>query len=516
MKHLHTLIHLKPAQIMALIRTRVLGGGGAVRVAPFRFVPAVVRAPFMSTRRLWEPDGAGWAFSFLNKKHGFSGWNMAEEPLWRFNLHYFDYLLQEGMDRDTGLSLMRSWGDAYRAGILPRDALHPYVASLRLMNWLKFMTLHRTDDPALQEVVAADIVRVWQGLEIDLQANHLFADLCALRIGCRFFDSPQFKGIAERAESLFTEQFAAQFGDDDGHYERSPMYHAQIVEWLLDMVNFSLPVTRLEGKLRWLALMSVGERAAQMNDTAANDMRPVSALFSYARTLGIESDRRVEAGIRLLAAGNFARVSRGAFDLIMDGGGMVPYQPGHMHAGALSFELFHEGRPVLVDPGCGTYLAGELRRYQRSTAAHSTVSVDGADQQELWGAFRVARRGIFSPLTVDAETFIGTIRGYTGYTHERRVTVEERSVSVVDTVWCPGKHRAEVRYHCASGTKVALSNQAATLNGEVTIMMEGGTMTLREEPFSEGFNQTGVHPVLWCAFDFIDYIEIHSEIATIR
>ncbi|MBW2363458.1 MAG: heparinase II/III-family protein [Deltaproteobacteria bacterium] len=39
------------------------------------------------------------------------------------------------------------------------------------------------------------------------------------------------------------------------------------------------------------------------------------------------------------------------------------------------------------------YESGEKRRRCRSTAAHNTLEIEGEDQCEFWGAFRVARRG---------------------------------------------------------------------------------------------------------------------------
>ncbi|MFM7143642.1 MAG: heparinase II/III family protein, partial [Alphaproteobacteria bacterium] len=67
--------------------------------------------------------------------------------------------------------------------------------------------------------------------------------------------------------------------------------------------------------------------------------------------------------------------------------------PGHAHGDIFSFELSLGGRRVIVDSGTYDYVASEMRAYCRSTAAHNTVTVDGADQAEFWAAFRVGRRG---------------------------------------------------------------------------------------------------------------------------
>ncbi|RKG93369.1 alginate lyase family protein [Corallococcus terminator] len=57
---------------------------------------------------------------------------------------------------------------------------------------------------------------------------------------------------------------------------------------------------------------------------------------------------------------------------------------GHSHNDKLSFELHVHGRPVIVDPGTGSYTRDPaLRNAMRSTAAHNTLQVDGAEQAPL-------------------------------------------------------------------------------------------------------------------------------------
>jgi hypothetical protein len=58
----------------------------------------------------------------------------------------------------------------------------------------------------------------------------------------------------------------------------------------------------------------------------------------------------------------------------------------------LSYELSLHGQRVVVDTGVSTYEPGAERSYERSTAAHNTVRVDGQEQAEIWATFRVGRR----------------------------------------------------------------------------------------------------------------------------
>ncbi|HYW31487.1 MAG TPA: alginate lyase family protein [Gemmatimonas sp.] len=59
---------------------------------------------------------------------------------------------------------------------------------------------------------------------------------------------------------------------------------------------------------------------------------------------------------------------------------------GHPHADALSVDLSINGRPVVVDPGTGSYV-GALRAQLRSTAAHATLEYDGRSTSVPNGAF---------------------------------------------------------------------------------------------------------------------------------
>jgi uncharacterized heparinase superfamily protein len=94
----------------------------------------------------------------------------------------------------------------------------------------------------------------------------------------------------------------------------------------------------------------------------------------------------------LAQAGYYGARARGHY-VVCDAAPIGPdYNPGHAHADLLSFELSLAGQRVLVDAGVHGYDADPLRAWCRSTRAHNTVEIDGHDQCELWGTFRVGRR----------------------------------------------------------------------------------------------------------------------------
>ena len=58
---------------------------------------------------------------------------------------------------------------------------------------------------------------------------------------------------------------------------------------------------------------------------------------------------------------------------------------GHCHNDRLSFTLTHKEQPILVDPGTGVYTSNpEIRNRYRSTAMHSTVMVNGEEQNRFF------------------------------------------------------------------------------------------------------------------------------------
>ena len=76
--------------------------------------------------------------------------------------------------------------------------------------------------------------------------------------------------------------------------------------------------------------------------------------------------------------------------LNFDVGKLAPdHLPPHAHADTLAVVAWFDGRPVLVDTGAYTYTGPERDAF-RGTAGHNTLELDGVDQCEFWGDFRLA------------------------------------------------------------------------------------------------------------------------------
>jgi uncharacterized heparinase superfamily protein len=163
----------------------------------------------------------------------------------------------------------------------------------------------------------------------------------------------------------------------------------------------------------------------------------------------------------------------------------VDYQPGHAHCDLLSYELSFEGRRIVVDTGVFGYEIGIRRTRARSTAGHNTVMVDGTEQSEIWGIFRVGRRA--RPLetrfyrTPQGVALEGTHDGYRhlhGHVLHRRVAQYEirGRLTVTDSLAGNGIHIMDNFIHLAPGLaarlhdlRIAVSDEAGRLVARIDV-----------------------------------------------
>lgn len=138
----------------------------------------------------------------------------------------------------------------------------------------------------------------------------------------------------------------------------------------------------------------------------------------------------------------------------------------HKHNDQLGFEIHLRGVALVVDPGSYVYTPDPAARNRfRGTAAHSTVRVDGEEQNELrpdW-LFRLFQSGELPVLALESSEGATTIRGtHTGYgrladpvVHERsfRFEISRRRLLVRDHLSGRGRHEFEWCLQLAPGVE---------------------------------------------------------------
>ena len=393
----HTLRHLRGVQVWYQLRHRVQRAAWSLIQAPP--MKRIADFPFFIPKPVCLK---GETFTFLNISSPFTSWDdTSHGMLWTYNQNYMDWLCQEKVDFKTGAT----WIDRFIDDLAGNSkGLDPYPIALRGINWIKFIAKHRDEIEAerlarWQDSLYSQYVFLTKELEFHLLGNHLLEDAYSLFIAAIFFDNARFY---RRASSLLRRELKEQVMTDGAHYEQSPMYHCILLDRLLDCYNISTHNHRFAGQEDMDAFMK--ETAERMlghmesivykngdipllNDAAEGIAPTTTQIRDYAQRLGLKWEP-----VNLNACG-YRKWSVEGIELVLDVGNIsATYQPGHSHADTFNYELRLDGNPFIVDTGISTYDKTQRRQYERSTAAHNTVSVDGFDSSEVWGGFRMGKQ----------------------------------------------------------------------------------------------------------------------------
>lgn len=306
------------------------------------------------------------------------------------------------------------------------DSWNSWAISIRSLAW---MHACRTGQVSDRELVLRSLTQqlefLLSNLELDIRGNHLLKNARTLLFAGRFFAGRLGQRCHRVGRQLLEECLAEQF-PDGLHFENSPAYHCEATADLIDcQACLDEPHPRLEALIA-LARRAVAElthpdgQLSLLNDGGFSWLRPVA---SEAR----DHFHYPQAGYAGLRGPDFL--------LLYDFGQLAPDAlPAHSHADIFSFELSVQGQRVFVDHGCFQYHPGRWRRYARSTPIHNTVSLDGGDQGDLSGAFRLGRRGRTRVLRCRVEPdLLEVLAEHTGFAHLPGAPVHRRHLRATRT-----------------------------------------------------------------------------------
>ncbi len=509
----NTLRYLKPVQVFARLWNKIPRGSVSDRrlEGSYETLPKIA---FLEYYRSWDGKDT---FTFLNERRRISAasdWNNSSwKKLWLYNLHYFDCLRQEEdgtADARAALGLMRRWISENPVG--RGNGWEPYPISLRVVNWIKFLIKLRASGhlPSLVDLteietsLAIQVRWLRKRLEYHLLANHLLANAKALVFAGWYFGGKEdgvgcggeASGWLRKGMDIYRRELPEQVLDDGVHFELSAMYHAIILEDILDCYNITGSDLFRDYVSRMLAglelLTGPDGQLAMFNDTAEGIAQPPDVLREYALSLGIASSAgdaipsdKVESGkLKVESDGSkaalpinpstiqpfnlatsqrvsgYVKLKAGAWTLLAKCGDIGPdYQPGHSHADSLSFELWKGERKVVSDTGTDRYVVDEERKRQRGTAAHNTVVIDGKDSSEVWAGHRVARRARSRIVSLSENKLVAECRDCNGNVIRRSFLLTPDGLSGTDEVQSFGTgvkeadHVVDIRFHFNSATE---------------------------------------------------------------
>lgn len=321
----------------------------------------------------------------------------------------------------------------------------------------------------------------------DVNGNHFTADAAGLAFAGLLFEDRDW---ADDAWRLLLDELPRQVTPDGVDFEASAAYHRLVGElfllpalyreqlglsvpgWYRDrleaMGRFTLAITGPDG-LTPLWGDSDDARALPLDGRAPRDHRGFTELLD------------VEAANWSFPQGGVYVLGAGEDHVFVDCGPVgLAGRGGHGHNDCLSFEAVLAGRRVITDSGSYVYTPDPAARNAfRSTAAHNTPRVDGAEQNRippsLWLLEDDAEP---EALLVEQLRFRGTHTGYLRLADPVRPlrTIEldpvRHSLLVLDEFEAAEPHAIEIPYHVGPGIVVD-----APADGEVAL----DTFTLRWE-----------------------------------
>lgn len=423
--------------------------------------------------------------------------------IWELNRHQHLVLLAQAfrLNPDPAYlaeieSQLRHWvrENPFQRGINWASALE---VAFRALSWIWIYHLvgsHFT--PEFRRWLLSHLYQHGCHLELNLSVyfspnTHLLGEAIALHAIGRLFPSmPRAILWEDLGGNLVLAQMEAQVRADGSHFEQSTYYHLYALDFFLFhlLLNPDVPASyraKLERMAVYLAALvdDAGRLALFGDDDGGRFFHPYGVRQFFAKatlaTCAVLFDRpdwllspddlyeqaawylgsrafrssthppKAADSLQTFPDAGVVAMRHNGIHLVMKAGGFGFGSAGHSHADALSLIVSRGSHEILIDPGTYTYISDpEWRDRFRSTAAHNTIRIDGADQANPDGPFRWREH----PQVEMFDTFTGICR-YRGFTHCRRLAwLDSSTLLITDRVeGPPGDHVIEQFWQCGPG-----------------------------------------------------------------
>ncbi|MER6369476.1 alginate lyase family protein [Streptomyces mirabilis] len=459
--------------------------------------------------------------------------------------------------RDGGLELLRSWAEANPVGSGPNWA-NAMEAGIRAANLVWSAEIF--GDPEFT-ALAGGILRdhgwfILANLEYTprLTSNHYLADLVGLvHAGGALRHNHAGRLWLRLGSRQLQREVLKQFHADGSNFEASTGYHRLSTELalmgLLAMRRLGIPV-RPEVRERLLSAVEVlsaltkpdGLIPALGDDDSGlvvglqsgRNPRDPSPILAAAAAISIPGPckeatgpemaqwcgaRADHTGARAAAtsfpAAGWYVLTAGPYWCLTECGGVGQRgNGGHGHNDTLSFVLCVDGREMVTDPGTGVYTPDpDLRNLLRATRSHSTVEVDGEEQNRFDPSLLFTMRNDDGALVADhhedgsgRQAVEAVHHGYRRLgdpvVHRRRFVLDRQGLTVSDSIDCRARHTLVVSLPLAPGVRAEPRDGGTLLCADdkrVSLSQIAGpelSFSVEEMPWSPAYGRVDTTHVL--------------------
>lgn len=322
---------------------------------------------------------------------------------WCRELHGFGWLRhlrasELKVSRSNARSLVRDWiRQGNRTHPLARD---PVIIARRIIAWL-------SQSPLILDGCDAAFYRRFMR-SLTAQVRHLrriATDVppgpprmtIKIALAAAAVALPDQEKFMKQAAKWLEDELAYQILPDGGHLSRSP---GAILDLLADLLPLRQAysarglqppqgvLTAIDRMMPMVRFFRHSDGAlARFNGTSDTPVDLIATILAYDDARGAPVSTAPHSGFQRLAAGEAT--------VIVDTGVPPPIElSGEAHAGCLSFELSSGRQRLIVNCGAAGVPGSRIRRLSRTTAAHSTVTInDGSSCRFLIGSAMARRVG---------------------------------------------------------------------------------------------------------------------------
>ncbi len=329
-------------------------------------------------------------------------------PAWARELHGFGWLRhlrasEMKVSRQNARALVRDW--IRQGGQNHPIAWEPEIVARRVISWLSQspLVLEGCDHAFYRRFMRSLTAQIRLLRRIAPDGPHGLPRLTmAIAVAAAAVALPDQDRFLKQAGRRLEVELERQILPDGGHISRSP---AAILEVLADLLplrqaysarGLESPPAMLNAIDRMMPMVRFFRHTdgtfARFNGTSDTPVDLIATVLAYDDARGAPPSSAPHSGYQRLAARETV--------VITDTGKAPPIAlTDGAHAGWLSFELSSGGQRVIVNCGAGGEIGSRLRRLSRTTAAHSTATVNDSSSCRFMVGTALARR--FGEVIVD-------------------------------------------------------------------------------------------------------------------
>jgi hypothetical protein len=316
-----------------------------------------------------------------------------------------------------------------------------------------------------------------------VRSNHYLSNITGLTTLSAYLRGPGMGRRLRKNARAVQREILLQTYADGGDCEASTGYHVLVAQMFLHslVVQRRMGVaiaaqfeSRLRRMFEWIDALAddswklphLGDcdngRVELLIDDIEQSMRPaaerhslhVGSLMGLASQLiNVDPGKREplsllpDSGLAVLRAGRASVV----FCAMPNG---LQGKGSHTHCDKLSFVFRLGADEVFCDSGSRCYTrSAELRNQDRSTRAHNTLMIDGAEQNSLSNdprlLFQCGNEAAVSPISSDGDRIVRAAhQGYSrmGIDHQRTVQLDEDEMLITDQLQGSGDHLLDLQF----------------------------------------------------------------------